>query len=100
NGLICFLAISLSRQESSQPIPISVTSRFRLLYLLPFFTGFAMLSYEILWVRALSMFFGSSVYAFSAILAAFLLGIAAGSSYYSKRIPPEADPYQFFSLIQ
>jgi spermidine synthase len=69
-------------------------------YFLVFLTGFAALSYEILWTRALSMFFGSSVYAFSSILAAFLLGIASGSAYYSKRIPEAADPYQFFSLIQ
>ena len=100
NAVIFFLAISLSREESPQPTSLTRPNRFKALYLLPFFTGFAMLSYEILWVRALSMFFGSSVYAFSAILAAFLLGIAAGSSYYSKRIPAETDPYQFFSLIQ
>jgi len=73
---------------------------FHPLYFLFFLTGFASLAYEILWTRALSMFFGSSVYAFSSILAAFLLGIASGSSYYAKRIPEKADPYQFFSLIQ
>lgn len=100
NALICFLAISMSREEAPGSVPAIPPRSFDPLYLLPFFTGFAMLAYEILWVRALSMFFGSSVYAFSAILAAFLLGIAAGSSYYSRRIPAEADPYQFFSLIQ
>ncbi len=69
-------------------------------YLLFLASGFAALCYEILWTRALSMFFGSSVYAFSAILAAFLLGIASGSSYYSGHIREETDPYQLYSMIQ
>ena len=100
NAVICILAFLLSKEEKAEISAPSGLRAFHPLYLLPFFTGFAMLSYEILWVRALSMFFGSSVYAFSAILAAFLLGIAAGSSYYSRRIPAQTDPYQFFSLIQ
>jgi spermidine synthase len=41
--------------------------------------GFTALVYEVCWTRALSMILGSSVYAFAAMLAAFLLGIAAGS---------------------
>jgi spermidine synthase len=100
NALICVLAIALSREEEHKLPSVAHARSFHLLYLLPFFTGFAMLSYEILWIRALSMFFGSSVYAFSAILAAFLLGIAAGSSYYSGRFSSDTDSYQFFSLIQ
>ena len=100
NGVICLLAFILAREKPSESETSVSVRLFNPLYLLPFFTGFAMLSYEILWIRALSMFFGSSVYAFSAILAAFLLGIAAGSSYYSRRIPAEMNPYPFFSLIQ
>lgn len=41
--------------------------------------GFTALTYEVAWTRALTMIFGSSVYAFSAMLAAFLIGIALGS---------------------
>jgi spermidine synthase len=41
--------------------------------------GFTALVYEVAWFRALSMILGSSVYAFSAMLAAFLTGIALGS---------------------
>ena len=78
----------------------SCAPAFRPVYLLFLLTGFATLAYEILWARALAMYFGSSVYAFSAILASFLLGIAAGSFYYAGRIPESADPYQIFSLIQ
>jgi spermidine synthase len=101
NLFIALLAIWLSaRMPQQEPVLPGRVNRIHPAYLLVFMTGFAALSYEILWTRALSMFFGSSVYAFSSILAAFLLGIATGSSYYSKRIPAGADAYQFFSLIQ
>ncbi len=41
--------------------------------------GFSSLVYEVTWTRALSMVIGSSIYAFACMLAAFLLGIGAGS---------------------
>lgn len=100
NGLLLGASIALSRKSASVAAPGIRLRSFDPLYMLPFFTGFAALCYEILWTRALSMYFGSSVYAFSAILAGFLLGIATGSAYYAKRIPAAANPYQFFSLIQ
>ena len=100
NGLLFISGLILSAQmdvfkESEKRAPA-----FHLLYLLFLLTGFATLAYEILWARALSMYFGSSVYAFSAILASFLLGIASGSAYYAGRISQSSDPFQLFSLIQ
>jgi spermidine synthase len=41
--------------------------------------GFSALVYEVTWTRALAMVLGSSLYAFACMLAAFLLGIGAGS---------------------
>lgn len=41
--------------------------------------GATALVYEVAWTRALTMIFGSSVYAFATMLAAFLVGIALGS---------------------
>jgi spermidine synthase len=99
NGLLLIAALRLSSLLGSYSQPSSTAPAFHPLYLLFLFTGFATLAYEILWTRALSMYFGSSVYAFSAILAAFLLGIASGSYFYAGRLSSQ-DPYQFFSLIQ
>jgi len=82
------------------PRAVPKFKNFHPIYLLFLSSGFATLCYEILWTRALGMFFGSSVYAFSAILAAFLLGIASGSSYYSDRIREETDPFALYSMIQ
>ena len=46
-------------------------------------SGAVSMIYEVSWTRALSLVIGSSTYAFSAILVAFLVGIAAGSALYS-----------------
>ncbi|MFO0557001.1 MAG: fused MFS/spermidine synthase [Polyangiales bacterium] len=43
-------------------------------------SGFAALSYEVILSRALDMVIGSSVYSFTIILAAFLVGIGGGSA--------------------
>lgn len=42
-------------------------------------SGFSGLALEVAWTRALSLYTGSSVYAFSAILLSVLIGIAVGS---------------------
>jgi len=46
-------------------------------------SGFAALTYEVAWIRILLMIIGSSVYAFSIMLATFLLGLALGSFLFS-----------------
>ncbi|MBW2464707.1 MAG: fused MFS/spermidine synthase, partial [Deltaproteobacteria bacterium] len=43
-------------------------------------SGAAALCYEVVWVRALSMTIGSSIYSFALILETFLIGIAGGSA--------------------
>lgn len=42
-------------------------------------TGFASLACQVLWTKSLALIIGSSVYAFTIMLATFLFGIAAGS---------------------
>jgi len=64
-------------------------------YALIFITGFIALVLEILWTRVFAMSFGSSVYAFSAVLAMFLLGIVVGSAFL-ERLSHAKD----FSLIR
>ena len=43
-------------------------------------SGFCALAAEVIWTRQLGLLFGGSVYAFSIILAVFLLGLGAGSA--------------------
>src|SRR5262249_47711135 len=46
-------------------------------------SGAVSMVYEVAWTRALALVIGSSTYAFTAMLVAFLVGIAGGSPAYS-----------------
>lgn len=63
-------------------------------------SGFAALVYEIAWTRALSLLIGSTVYAFSLMLTAFVLGIAIGSMVYSRFVDRVRDPMRALAIIQ
>jgi spermidine synthase len=63
-------------------------------------SGAVSMLYEVGWTRALALAIGSSTYAFTSMLLAFLVGIAGGSALYSRipaasRISPAA-----FALLQ
>ncbi len=60
--------------------------------------GFTALTYEVAWSRALSLVLGSSIYAFSCMLAAFLLGIALGSAAIGTRLQRLRDPLLVYGL--
>jgi len=57
-------------------------------------SGFGAMLLEVAWMRGLALVFGSSVYAFSLMLVAFLLGHACGSAAFSAllRRRPALDP--------
>jgi len=63
-------------------------------------SGFAALVYEIAWARVLSLLIGSTVYAFSLMLTAFVLGIAAGSMLFSRYVDRVKRPMRILSIIQ
>ncbi|MGH7389092.1 MAG: fused MFS/spermidine synthase [Candidatus Rokuibacteriota bacterium] len=63
-------------------------------------SGAASMIYEIGWTRALALVLGSSTYAFTAMLVAFLVGIAAGSALFSRLRPARAVTPGTFALIQ
>ena len=45
------------------------------------FAGFSSLAYEVAWTRLMALMIGASVYAFSVMLLAFLIGIALGGKF-------------------
>lgn len=63
-------------------------------------SGFASLAYEVAWFRMLSMTIGSSVYAFSVMLATFLLGLALGSYLFSIFADRVRDYVRLFAFIE
>ena len=62
--------------------------------------GLASLSLEVSWTRVLTLVLGSSVYAFSLMLTAFLLGIAVGSSIAARFIDRSKNPWRDFALVE
>ena len=68
-------------QPASESAPADTGSApvFRLVLWAFAVSGFCALSYEVFWTRILVFFLGSTTYAFSTMLAAFLFGIALGS---------------------
>jgi len=60
--------------------------------------GFTALLYEVAWSRALSVVLGSSIYAFSSMLGAFLTGIALGSLLFRRWIDRTANPLALLEM--
>ena len=65
-----------------------------------FFTGFSSLSYELVWVRKLSVVFGANALAVSTVLAIFMAGLALGSLYGGKLIEKSKNPYRFLVWVE
>jgi spermidine synthase len=64
------------------------------------FSGYTALVYEVAWTRVLSLILGSSIYAFSAMLTTFLLGLALGSAFFTQILNRLKWPIQAFALVQ
>jgi spermidine synthase len=88
NALVFLAAWALSRSAggefSSEPAaassPLPAAGKARWILPLVFASGLVSFTYEVLWVRLLEHMLGSSVYAFSTMLASFLAGIAIGAA--------------------
>ncbi|MGD8447100.1 MAG: fused MFS/spermidine synthase, partial [Desulfobacterales bacterium] len=63
-------------------------------------SGIAAMIYQIAWTRVLSLSIGSSVYAFSLIVTAFICGLALGSLAIAKFIDRRRDLVLWLALIQ
>lgn len=63
-------------------------------------SGATALAYEVVWTRQLLFFLGTSVYAFSVMLALYLTGIALGSAFATRRIERSEDPVGAFGLLE
>lgn len=89
------------RESSGPGLRPALTSRATLILLILFaFSGAVSMMYEIGWTRILAITLGSSVYAFSVMLATFLLGIALGSYLFSLWVRRRRAGLLFFSMMQ
>ncbi len=89
---------SLSTSGEFGEMPV-LPNRLRLLiYIATFISGFVALGLEVLWTRMLAEGTGSQIYDFVAILAVFLLGIAAGGAAYRFASHPQRDTPRALAL--
>ena len=65
-----------------------------------FLSGLASMNLQVVWNRAMSMIIGSSVYSFSLVLIAFLVGLALGSAVFSKLSKRIANPVMALALVE
>lgn len=65
-----------------------------------FLSGFCSLAYEVLWTRVLSLVLGSSVYAFTIMLATFLAGIGIGSIAFAPFVDRCRRPALWFAILE
>ena len=72
----------------------------KLLLILFGISGMTALIYEIIWIRPLSLVFGTTTYAVSIIVASFILGLAIGSWFAGKFTDRLENPLKYFALIQ
>lgn len=89
NALVGLSALALARMDGRRPVPAAPTSHAlaappvavsRLGLVVFAFSGFAALALEVVWFRVLVLVVAATSYAFTTMLAAVLLGIAAGSA--------------------
>ncbi len=84
------LAVPEEGSTSAPPAPVS-KSPGRLALTTALLGGAAALTLEVAWFRGFVLIFGSSVYALSLMLAAFLLGLAGGAIVLARRFDRESD---------
>ncbi|HEV1995599.1 MAG TPA: fused MFS/spermidine synthase [Candidatus Acidoferrum sp.] len=75
-------------------------SQERIILVCFFLSGVAGLVYEVAWTKALGLVFGHTVYAITAVLAAFMAGLAAGSAYLGKWGGRQARPVTLYGWIE
>jgi len=72
----------------------------RLMIALFLLSGSAALIYQIVWVRALELVFGVSLYATAAVVAAYMGGLALGSVWFGRLVDRVARPMRLFAMLQ
>lgn len=70
------------------------------IYILFFISGFTGLVYEVTWTRILTTVFGSTTYAISSVLSAFMGGLAIGSYVIGKYIEKKKNPILIYAFLE
>ncbi len=83
--------------SSAERAPARLTA---VLLLVSFGTAAASFTYEIAWIRMLSLTLGSATHVFELMLSAFILGLALGAFWVRQRLDRWEDPIRALALVQ
>ena len=65
-----------------------------------FLSGLAGLIYEVVWARQLGLFLGITSYAHTAVITAYMAGLAAGSFYFGRRADQHPQPLKVYAWLE
>ena len=65
-----------------------------------FLSGACTLVYEVVWVRMLILVFGTSAFALSTVLSAFMAGLALGSVYFGRLVDRKGNGLRIYALLE
>lgn len=65
-----------------------------------FLSGASGLAYEVVWTRLLGLAVGHTTFALTAVVAAFMGGLAAGSRFFGRRLERGADPLRLYAALE
>lgn len=77
-----------------------ITPAYGLLIALYSLSGLTSVAYEVLWARMLSLQFGVSVFAVVLTVAAFMVGLGAGSLFVARQISQIKKPLQWLGILE
>jgi spermidine synthase len=72
----------------------------RTIYVCFLLSGAAGLIYEVVWARQLSLFLGITSYAYTAVITAYMAGLAAGSVVIGRRADRLPNPLMFYAWLE
>jgi spermidine synthase len=94
------VAVSEQAQEVRAPLHAYSKSSLWLVALCFVLSGATGLIYEVLWARMLGLVFGATTFAISAVLAAFMGGLALGSAWAGKLAARIKRPLRAYGIIE
>jgi spermidine synthase len=65
-----------------------------------FLSGACGLAYEVVWTRLLGLAVGHTTLALTAVVAAFMGGLAAGSAFFGRRLERGSDPVRLYAALE
>ncbi len=92
------VALVLEEEESH---PFEAFRSERIIAMVAFLiSGLASMNLQVVWNRAMAMIIGASVYSFSLVLIAFLIGLAFGSAVFTKLLKRINDPIKALGFVE